>query len=41
MHMFPAGDVVWMLWTDDPLLVEEAMDEVGADGSETAGATAE
>jgi hypothetical protein len=36
LHIFSAGDVVWMLWSDDPLLVEEAMDEVGADGGEAA-----
>lgn len=36
LHLFPAGDVVWMLWSDDLLLVEEAMDEVGADGAEVA-----
>ena len=31
MHMFPAGDVVWMMWADDQMLVQEAMDRVAAD----------
>lgn len=31
LHLFPADDVVWMMWADDQLLVEEAMDQVGAD----------
>lgn len=34
LHMFPVEDVVWMMWADDELLVEEAMDEVGADGGD-------
>ncbi len=34
LHMFPAGDAVWMMWTNDTALVETAMDEVGADGAE-------
>lgn len=34
LHMFSAEDVVWMMWADDELLVEEAMDQVGADEGE-------
>ena len=34
LHMFPAGDVVWMVWTDDAALVEATMDAVGADDPE-------
>jgi hypothetical protein len=30
LHMFPVRDVVWMIWTDDEVLVAAAMDEVGA-----------
>lgn len=30
LHMFPVGDVTWMIWTDDEVLVAAAMDEVGA-----------
>ena len=36
LHMFPALDVVWMMWADDEVLVEEAMDQVGADEDEGA-----
>ena len=37
LHMFPARDVVWMMGTDDEVLVSAAMDEVAAVGGEVPG----
>jgi len=34
LHMFPALDVVWMMWTDDEVLVGAAIDAVEAVGPE-------
>jgi hypothetical protein len=34
LHMFPARDVVWMMWTDDEILVGATMDAVEAAGGE-------
>ena len=39
LHMFPAADVVWMMWTDDEALVGAAMDEVDADEPDEAEAS--
>lgn len=30
LHLFPAGDVVWMMWADDEALVQDAMEQTEA-----------
>ncbi|MEA2025371.1 MAG: hypothetical protein U9O18_01635 [Chloroflexota bacterium] len=41
LHLFPAGDVMWMIIAADEAIVEEAMGAVGAEGDEEAEAEPE